>query len=47
MTKDSISSRVSLADKEGPCKSKIYDLIIYIQSPRLSYGEVKKFPPAC
>ena len=30
MTKDLISSRVSLADKEVSCKSEICDLIIYI-----------------
>lgn len=29
MTKDATSSRVSLADKEDSCKSKICDLILY------------------
>lgn len=47
MTEGSMSSWVSLADKEASYKSEISDLIMYIQALSLSQGEVKVFLPEC
>ena len=46
MTKDATSSRVSLADKRGSCKSKICDLIIYIYTgTQVELGRGEKLSP--